>query len=121
MASLVSDAFPLTLGIIGLGKIGMEVARRARGFEMKVLYHDQFRRQDLEKDWNLHFSSLNELLSKSDIVTIHTNLTAETRGLIGKREISLMKNTAIIINTARGPIIDEEPLRRTAHAKLSIL
>ena len=110
MASLVSDAFPLTLGIIGLGKIGVEVARRARGFEMKVLYHDQFRRQDLEKDWNLHFSTLDELLSKSDIVTIHTNLTAETRGLIGKREISLMKNTAIMINTARGPIIQEEPL-----------
>jgi len=110
MASLVSDAFPLTLGIVGLGKIGVEVARRARGFEMKVLYHDQIRRQDLEKEWNLHFSTLDELLSNSDIVTIHTNLGPETRGMIGKREMSMMKKTAIIINTARGPIIQEEPL-----------
>jgi len=110
MASLVSDAFPLTLGIIGLGKIGIEVARRARGFQMKVQYHDQIRREDLEKDWNIQFSSLDELLSTSDIITIHTNLSPETRGLIGKREISMMKNTAIIINTARGPIIQEDPL-----------
>jgi len=110
MASLVSDAFPLTLGIIGLGKIGVEVARRARGFEMKVLYHDQIRRQDLEKEWNIRFSTLDELLSNSDIVTIHTNLTPETKRLIGKREMAIMKDNAIIINTARGPIIDEEQL-----------
>lgn len=110
MASIVSDAFPLTLGIIGLGKIGVEVARRARGFEMKVLYHDQLRRQDLEKEWGLQFVPLDELLSSSDVVTLHTNLSSETTGLIGKREISMMKKTAIIINTARGPIIQEEPL-----------
>ena len=110
MASLVSDAFPLTLGIIGLGKIGVEVARRAGGFGMKVLYNDQIRRQDLEKEWNLQFTTLEELLANSDIVTIHTNLSPETRGMIGKREISLMKNGAFIINTARGPIIQEEPL-----------
>ena len=110
MASLVSDAFPLTLGIIGLGKIGVEVARRARGFEMKTLYYDQIRRQDLENEWNLQFTTLDDLLSNSDIVSIHTNLGPETKGLIGKREISLMKKTAIIINTARGPIIQEDPL-----------
>lgn len=112
MASVVSDAFPLTIGIIGLGKIGVEVARRARGFGMEVLYHDQIRRQDLEKEWNLQFTTLEGLLGRSDIVTIHTNLTPETRGMLGKREISLMKNSAVIVNTARGPIIDEEPLYR---------
>ena len=111
MATLVSDLFPLTLGIIGLGKIGVEVARRAiLGFGMKVLYYDQIRRQDLEKEWNLQFTTLDDLLRSSDVVTIHTPLMPETRGMIGRRELSLMKKTAIIVNTARGPIMQEEPL-----------
>ncbi len=109
-ASNILDAHPLTIGIIGLGRIGVEVARRAKGFEMKTLYYDPIRRQDLEEEWGLRHVSLDELLSNSDIITIHTPLTPKTRGLIGEREISLMKKSAIIINTARGPIIQEEPL-----------
>jgi lactate dehydrogenase-like 2-hydroxyacid dehydrogenase len=110
MASKALDIYPLTLGIIGLGRIGVEVARRARGFEMKVLYHDKSRRQDLEEQWGLQYVSLDELLRNSDIVTIHAPLTPETAGLIGKREISLMKKDAVILNAARGQIIQEKPL-----------
>lgn len=110
IASNILDAYPLTLGIIGLGRIGEEVARRAIGFEMKVLYYDPIRRKDLEREWDLQFVSMDELLQNSDIVTIHTPLTPKTRGLIGEREISLMKERAIIINTARGSIIQEESL-----------
>ncbi len=104
------DIYSLTLGIIGLGHIGAEVAKRARCFGMKVLYYDKLRRQDLEKELDLHYVTLEELLANSDIVTIHTFLSPETRGMIGEREISLMKKGAVIINTARGPIIEEEPL-----------
>ena len=128
MASAISlDIYPLTLGIIGLGKIGAEVAKRAACFGMKVLYYDAIRRQDLEKEWNLQYVPLEELLASSDIVTIHTPLTPETRGMIGKREISLMKKGAVIVNTARGPIIQEQPLydalveERLGGAGLSVL
>jgi phosphoglycerate dehydrogenase-like enzyme len=108
--SIALDIYPLTLGIIGLGHIGAEVAKRARCFGMRVLYYDKIRRQDLEKELDLHHMTLDELLANSDIVTIHTSLNPETRGMIGKREISLMKKDAIIINTARGPIIKEDAL-----------
>jgi len=110
MCSIARDIYPLTLGIIGLGHIGTEVAKRARCFGMKVFYHDKIRRQDLEKELDLQYMALEKLLSSSDIVTIHTSLNPETRGMIGQREISLMKKDAVIINTARGPIIQEKPL-----------
>jgi len=77
---------------------------------MNVLYHDIIKRGDLEREWGIQYMRLEDLLRKSDIVTIHTPLTPETRGLIGEREISLMKKGAIIINTSRGQIIQEEPL-----------
>ena len=110
MAQKVLDIYPMTLGIIGLGRIGVEVARRAKGFEMNVLYYDKNRRLDLEQQWGLRYVSMDELLSNSDIVTLHTLLSVETRGMIGKREISLMKKNAVIINAARGQLIQEEPL-----------
>jgi phosphoglycerate dehydrogenase-like enzyme len=110
MSSIALDMYSLTLGVIGLGKIGAEVAKRARCFGMKVLYYDEIRRQDLEKESNLQYVALEELLGSSHIVTIHAPLTPETRGMIGKREISLMRKGAVIVNTARGPIIEEEPL-----------
>jgi len=112
MASNVLDAYPLTIGIIGLGRIGVEVAKRAKSFEMDILYHDVIRRQDLEREWGIQYVTLEGLLGKSDIVTIHTPLTPETEGLIGEREIHLMKKDAIIINTSRGLIIQEEPLHK---------
>jgi lactate dehydrogenase-like 2-hydroxyacid dehydrogenase len=107
----VRDVYPLTLGIIGLGRIGVEVARRARrGFEMKVLYHDVVRRQDLETEWGINFVSMEKLLSDSDVITIHTPLTAQTKELIGEREIAMMKKTAVLINTSRGCVINERAL-----------
>ena len=108
--SVSLDIYSLTLGIIGLGHIGAEVAKRARCFGMKVLYCDKIRRQDLEKELDLNYVTLEELLANSDIVTIHTFLSPETRGMIGDTEISLMKKGAVILNPARGPIIKEEPL-----------
>ncbi len=108
---LGQDVFGATLGIIGMGRIGQAVAKRARGFEMRVLYYDQQRQFEAEKSLGVEYCQLDELLAKADFVTLHVNLTPETRGLIGNRELVLMKPTAILINTARGPIVDPEALR----------
>ena len=99
-----------TLGIIGMGRIGQAVARRAAGFRMKVCYCSR-RRADSPSDavaWE--FLPLQALLAGSDIVTIHVPLTQETRHLIGAQELAKMRRTAILINTARGPIVDESVL-----------
>ena len=99
-----------TLGIIGLGRIGQAVARRASGFDMKVLYYDQQRLQKVEDKLGVEYRSLDKLLLDADFVSLHVNLTPETRGLIGRREFNLMKSTATLINTARGPIVDRDAL-----------
>lgn len=99
-----------TIGIIGLGSVGMRVARRASAFDMKVLAYDPYIGKKKAKEVGAELVTLEELLSVSDIVTIHTPLTGETRNLIGKRELGLMKPDAIIISTATGGIIDEEAL-----------
>jgi len=106
MLFLGQDVYGATLGLVGLGRIGSAVARRAKGFDMRVLYYDVVRREDLEKTLGLEFTDLDTLLRESDFVSIHTPLTPETRHLIGARELSLMKPTAILVNTARGPIVD---------------
>ncbi len=98
------------LGIIGLGAIGTCVARRAKAFNMKVVYYDITRRRETEEKLDIEFKDLDTLLSISDYVSIHVPLTEETRGLIGKKEIDLMKRTAFLINTARGAVIDREAL-----------
>lgn len=100
------DVFGATLGIVGMGRIGEGVCRRASGFDMKVLYHNRTRKS-LE---DVEYAELDELLSNSDFVVILTPLTEETKGLIGKRELELMKNTACLINVARGGIVDEDAL-----------
>lgn len=100
------DVYGATLGIIGMGRIGEGVCRRAGGFDMKVMYHNRTRRS-LE---DVEYAELDELLSKSDFVMILTPLTEETKGMIGKRELDLMKNTACLINVARGGIVDEDAL-----------
>ncbi|MCM3610227.1 D-glycerate dehydrogenase [Planococcus sp. MERTA32b] len=100
------DVYGATLGIIGMGRIGEGVCRRAGGFDMKVIYHNRTRRS-LE---DVEYAELDELLSKSDFVMILTPLTEETKGMIGKRELELMKNTACLINVARGGIVDEDAL-----------
>jgi glyoxylate reductase len=99
-----------TLGIIGMGRIGQEVAQRAVGFRMKVLYHA--RREVVPPSDLLHWKrrTLHELLREADFVTIHVPLTADTHHLIGMQELTQMRETAILINTARGPIVDETAL-----------
>lgn len=101
------DVSGKTLGIIGLGRVGSLVARRAFGFEMSVMYYDIVRYEVLEAASNITFHPLHEILARSDIVSIHTPLTDSTRGLIGRKEFALMKKTAILINTSRGPVVDE--------------
>ena len=105
------DVSGKTLGIVGFGRIGRAVARRAAGFDMKVLYYS---RNPLGKDEDerlgVCFRSLDALLKESDFVSLHVPLRAETRHLIGERELSMMKSSACLINTARGPIVDESSL-----------
>ncbi|MBI2589568.1 D-glycerate dehydrogenase [Candidatus Berkelbacteria bacterium] len=107
-----------TLGIIGLGRIGTWVAEAAhRGLNMQILYHDSGRSDELEMKLNAEYHELDVLLRKSDIVTLHVPLTDETQHLIGERELSKMKPTAILINTARGPVVDEQALYHSLHER----
>lgn len=99
------------LGIVGLGRIGSAVARRAKGFGLRVLYHKRRRLPpDLEDSLAATYASLEQLLARSDVVSLHCPLTPETDRLLGRRELERMKPTAILINTARGPIVDEAAL-----------
>ena len=107
---LGQEVYGATLGIVGMGRIGQAVARRARGFNMRVLYHDIARQAEAESDLGLEFVSFENLLRESDYITLHVNHTDSTKGLIGGHEFELMKSTAILINTARGPIVDRGAL-----------
>ena len=100
------------LGIIGLGKVGSEVARRARGLEMKLIAYDPFISVDYARSLQVELVSLEQLLKESDFITLHLTLTPETKGLIGAKELALVKPTVRIINCARGGIIDEEALAK---------
>jgi phosphoglycerate dehydrogenase-like enzyme len=102
-----------TVGVIGLGRIGREVFTRLKPFDVKINYYDIFRQEDIEKELGAGYLPQDELLKTSDIVSIHVPLTDETKGLIGERELKLMKPTAILINTARGPIVDEQALYKS--------
>jgi lactate dehydrogenase-like 2-hydroxyacid dehydrogenase len=101
-----------TLGVVGLGRIGTAVARRARGFQMRVLYHDPQQNTELEEALGLTYASLDRLLEESDFVTIHTPLVPETRHLINEGALRQMRTEAILINAARGEIVDTEALVR---------
>jgi len=105
-----TDVHGKTLGIIGLGRIGSAIAKRAKGFDMNVIYYDEHRRRDLEKELGVRYAPLKELLTDSDYVSLHVPLTASTRHMIGKRELIMMKETAFLINTSRGPVVDEDAL-----------
>jgi glyoxylate reductase len=107
---LGTDLYGATLGIVGLGRIGSAVARRAKGFDMKILYYDVVRRENLEKELGAKFVDLDTLLKESDFVTLHVPLTPKTKDLIGERELKLMKPTAYLINTSRGKVVDEKAL-----------
>jgi len=104
------DVQGATLGIIGLGRIGSVVARRARGFNMKVLYYSRTRKPDLEKELGLECVDLDTLLKESDFVSLHVPLTEKTVNMIGERELRLMKKTAYLINISRGLVVDEKAL-----------
>lgn len=104
------DIHGATLGIIGMGRIGEAVARRANGFDMRILYHNRTRKLEAEKEYGFEYSDLDHLLATSDFVLIFTPLTPETKGMIGEKELVKMKETAIILNVARGGIIDESSL-----------
>jgi glyoxylate reductase len=106
------EAHSSTLGIVGLGRIGRQVARRARGFEMTVLYHNRRRRPEAEQELGCRYVEFDELLAASDYVMLTCPLTAETKGLIGDRALSLMQRTATLINISRGPVVDTDALTR---------
>ncbi len=106
------DIHGATLGIVGLGQIGQAVAHRGRGFAMRLLYTDNVRRPQLEAGLGITYRTLDDLLRESDFVSLHVPLTPDTHHLIGERELSLMKPTAILVNTARGAVVDQRALYR---------
>jgi phosphoglycerate dehydrogenase-like enzyme len=100
-----------TIGLVGLGRIGREVAKRARAFDMRVLYTDVVRPDpEVERELGLEFRELDDLLKESDVVSLHAPLTKATRGIIGERALSLMRSTAVLVNTARGALVDAAAL-----------
>lgn len=100
-----------TLGIIGLGRIGKAIAHRAKGFDMRLLYHNRERLDRAEEEaLGVRYEPLKTLLSESDFISLHVPLTDQTHHFIGHRELALMKPTAYLINTSRGPVVDEEAL-----------
>ena len=108
---LGKDVYGKKLGIIGLGRIGKAVAKRAKGFNMEVFYYDVRKiSEEEEKELNVSYLPLDELLSTSDIITIHTSLNEKSYHLISAEKLKLLKKDAIMINVARGPVIDEEAL-----------
>lgn len=109
---LGQDVSESVLGIVGIGKIGQAVARRAAGFSMKILFFNRSPKPDLEKELGARQVSLDELLRESDFVSLHCPLSAETKGLIGERELRMMKKSSILINTSRGPVVDQKALYR---------
>lgn len=109
-AFLGQDVFGATLGIVGLGEIGAAMARRARGFSMRILYASRTRKPELEAELGLSFVPLDDLLREADFVSLHTPLTSETRRFIGARELALMKPSALLVNTARGGVVDQDAL-----------
>ncbi|OHR66550.1 D-glycerate dehydrogenase [Bacillus sp. HMSC76G11] len=104
------DIFGSTLGIIGLGRIGEALVKRAKGFNMKVLYYNRSRKYDKENELGITYSSFENVLKESDFLCIMVPFTSDTVNLIGTEELRLMKRSAILINTARGGIVDEQAL-----------
>ena len=118
MLYLGYDIHHATLGLIGFGRIGAEMAKRGKGFEMRVLYYDPTRREDLEQHLGVEYADLETLLRESDFVSLHTPLTEQTRHLIGAEQLRMMKPTSILINSARGPIVDQQALYEALRDKV---
>jgi glyoxylate reductase len=108
---LGTDVHGATIGIVGFGRIGQAVARRASGFGMRILYHDLARASgDVERELGARYVDLDELLRESDFVSLHVNLTDVTRKLINRQRLATMKHHAVVVNTSRGPVIDQTAL-----------
>ena len=107
---LGADVHGATLGIVGLGQTGLQIARRARGFNMNLLYYSRTRKPELEAQYGLEYAELPSLLAAADFVSLHVPLTPETRHYIGEGELRMMKPTAILINVSRGPIVEPKAL-----------
>jgi D-3-phosphoglycerate dehydrogenase len=113
------DIHHRTIGIFGMGRIGQAMAKRAGGFSMRVLYHDAMRAPEgLEKSLGLEFVSAEDLLRQSDFITVHVPLLPETRKMIGAAQLRMMKPTAILVNTSRGPVVDEAALAEALDRKI---
>lgn len=111
MLFLGNDLVGKTLGLAGLGRIGAAVAKRMHdGFEMKIIYYDVKRNEELEKQYHLEYRDLESLLKEADFVSLHVPLLPATRHLIGEAQLKMMKKTAYLINTSRGPVVDEKAL-----------
>lgn len=104
------DVTNKTLGIIGAGRIGTTVAFKSKGFNMKILYVSEYANKTLEQELNAKKVGISELLKESDFISLHVPLTDKTHHLIGEKEFKMMKKTAILINTSRGPVVDEKAL-----------
>lgn len=107
-----------TLGIIGFGRIGQQVARLAKAFGMRVVYHDPRRCLDAEEESGARYTSMDALLQEADIVSLHAPASPETQHLLGRRQFTLMKEGAVLINTARGSLVDEDALVEALQTKL---
>ena len=108
---LGADIHHATLGLLGIGRIGASMARRARGFDMRVLYYDEFRpKPEVERELGVEFAPQEKVLREADFLSLHVPLLPATRHLINAETLALMKPTAILINTARGPVVDEQAL-----------
>ena len=104
------DIYSKTLGIYGLGRIGIAVAKRARGFGMRMIYYDAIRNEEAERSLGIEFKSKEQVVRESDYLSVHVPLLPETRNSIGAKELSAMKKTAFLVNTARGGVVDEKAL-----------
>lgn len=107
---LGQDVHGATLGIVGMGRIGVAMAKRASGFGMPVIYSDMNRNEHAEQELGVEYVEFNDLLQRSDFVSVHTPLTPQTRGLFGAAQFQAMKDSAVLINTARGPVVDTDAL-----------
>lgn len=107
---LGQDIYEKTIGIIGAGRIGQRFAEKARGYHMRILYHNRQRNLDFEKRFNATYVELDQLYAESDFISLHCPLTDETKHLIDEEAFKKMKFSAVLINTSRGPVIDEEAL-----------
>lgn len=112
------DVYEGTLGIYGMGRIGQAVAKRAKGFDMRVLYHNRNRvSEEIEKECDATYVDLPTLLAESDVLSLHCPLSAETRHAFGAEQFRAMKSSAVFINTTRGPVVDEAALANALHSE----